>query len=203
MPKVIGLTGGIATGKSTVAELLEIHGFKIVDADVSSRKAVAKGSEGLAQVKAAFGDEAIAENGEMDRQYVGDIVFNYPEKRLELNEIVHPIVRTIMDEEKDQFLAEGYNVIMDIPLLYENDLQETVDEVWLVYTSESIQIDRLMERNDMSLEDAKARVLSQISIDKKRRMADHVIDNRDSKLELKQNLEQLLIEEGYLDSSES
>ena len=78
-----------------------------------------------------------------------------------------------------------------------------VDEVWLVYTSESIQIDRLMERNDMSLEDAKARVLSQISIDKKRRMADHVIDNRDSKLELKQNLEQLLIEEGYLDSSES
>ncbi|EJY95493.1 dephospho-CoA kinase [Staphylococcus arlettae] len=203
MPKVIGLTGGIATGKSTVAELLEIHGFKIVDADVASRKAVAKGSEGLAQVKAAFGDEAIAENGEMDRQYVGDIVFNYPEKRLELNEIVHPIVRTIMDEEKDQFLAEGYNVIMDIPLLYENDLQETVDEVWLVYTSESIQIDRLMERNDMSLEDAKARVLSQISIDKKRRMADHVIDNRDSKLELKQNLEQLLIEEGYLDSSES
>ena len=192
MPKVIGLTGGIATGKSTVAELLEIHGFKIVDADVASRKAVAKGSEGLAQVKAAFGDEAIAENGEMDRQYVGDIVFNYPEKRLELNEIVHPIVRTIMDEEKDQFLAEGYNVIMDIPLLYENDLQETVDEVWLVYTSESIQIDRLMERNDMSLEDAKARVLSQISIDKKRRMADHVIDNRDSKLELKQNLEQLL-----------
>ncbi|MFY2827885.1 dephospho-CoA kinase [Staphylococcus arlettae] len=203
MPKVIGLTGGIATGKSTVAELLEIHGFKIVDADVASRKAVAKGSEGLAQVKAAFGDEAIAENGEMDRQYVGDIVFNYPEKRLELNEIVHPIVRTIMDEEKDQFLAEGYNVIMDIPLLYENDLQETVDEVWLVYTSESIQIDRLMERNDVSLEDAKARVLSQISIDKKRRMADHVIDNRDSKLELKQNLEQLLIEEGYLDSSES
>ena len=203
MPKVIGLTGGIATGKSTVAELLEIHGFKIVDADVASRKAVAKGSEGLAQVKAAFGDEAIAENGEMDRQYVGDIVFNYPEKRLELNEIVHPIVRTIMDEEKDQFLAEGYNVIMDIPLLYENDLQETVDEVWLVYTSESIQIDRLMERNDMSLEDAKARVLSQISIDKKRRMSDHVIDNRDSKLELKQNLEQLLIEEGYLDSSES
>ncbi|MFZ8101692.1 dephospho-CoA kinase [Staphylococcus arlettae] len=203
MPKVIGLTGGIATGKSTVAELLEIHGFKIVDADVASRKAVAKGSEGLAQVKAAFGDEAIAENGEMDRQYVGDIVFNYPEKRLELNEIVHPIVRTIMDEEKDQFLAEGYNVTMDIPLLYENDLQETVDEVWLVYTSESIQIDRLMERNDMSLEDAKARVLSQISIDKKRRMADHVIDNRDSKLELKQNLEQLLIEEGYLDSSES
>ena len=89
---------------------------------------------------------------------------------------------------------------MDIPLLYENELQNTVDEVWLVYTSESIQIERLMERNDLSLEDAKARVLSQISIDKKRRMADHVIDNRDTKLELKQNVETLLIEEGYIDN---
>ncbi|MDN8848714.1 dephospho-CoA kinase, partial [Staphylococcus aureus] len=82
--------------------------------------------------------------------YVGEVVFNQPEKRLILNEIVHPIVRDIMEEEKETYLEQGYNVIMDIPLLFENDLQETVDEVWLVYTSESIQIDRLMERNDLS-----------------------------------------------------
>lgn len=200
MPKVIGLTGGIASGKSTVSELLTAHGFKIVDADIASRKAVEKGSEGLEQVRATFGEEAIDEDGNMDRGYVGDIVFNYPEKRLELNEIVHPIVRNIMEQEKEAFLKDGYNVIMDIPLLYENELQDTVDEVWLVYTSESIQIDRLMQRNDISMEDAKARVYSQISIDKKRRMADHVIDNRDSKLDLKQNLEQLLIDEGYIES---
>ncbi|PTF38570.1 dephospho-CoA kinase, partial [Staphylococcus cohnii] len=192
MPKVIGLTGGIASGKSTVSELLTAHGFKIVDADIASRKAVEKGSEGLEQVRSTFGEEAIDEDGNMNREYVGDIIFNYPEKRLELNEIVHPIVRTIMEQEKEAFLKDGYNVIMDIPLLYENELQDTVDEVWLVYTSESIQIDRLMQRNDISMEDAKARVYSQISIDKKRRMADHVIDNRDSKLDLKQNLEQLL-----------
>lgn len=191
MPKVIGLTGGIASGKSTVSELLTAHGFKIVDADIASRKAVEKGSEGLEQVRSTFGEEAIDEDGNMNREYVGDIIFNYPEKRLELNEIVHPIVRTIMEQEKEAFLKDGYNVIMDIPLLYENELQDTVDEVWLVYTSESIQIDRLMQRNDISMEDAKARVYSQISIDKKRRMADHVIDNRDSKLDLKQNLEQL------------
>ncbi|MCD8842773.1 dephospho-CoA kinase [Staphylococcus gallinarum] len=200
MPKVIGLTGGIATGKSTVSELLTIHGFKIVDADVASRKAVEKGTTGLAQIREHFGEEAILENGEMDRQYVGELIFNYPEKRLELNEIVHPIVHEIMEQEKEAYLEQGYNVIMDIPLLYENELQNTVDEVWLVYTSESIQIERLMERNDLSLEDAKARVLSQISIDKKRRMADHVIDNRDTKLELKQNVETLLIEEGYIDN---
>ncbi|CDR66196.1 dephospho-CoA kinase [Staphylococcus schweitzeri] len=199
MPKVIGLTGGIASGKSTVSELLTVFGFKVVDADKAARKAVGKGSKGLAQVRETFGEEAIDKNGEMDRQYMGDLVFNQPEKRLELNAIVHPIVREIMEAEKNEYLNQGFNVIMDIPLLYENELENTVDEVWVVYTSESIQIDRLMQRNDLSLEDAKARVYSQISIDKKSRMADHVIDNLGDKLELKQNLERLLEEEGYIE----
>ncbi|GBW56000.1 putative dephospho-CoA kinase [Staphylococcus aureus] len=199
MPKVIGLTGGIASGKSTVSELLSVFGFKVVDADKAAREAVKKGSQGLAQVREVFGDEAIDENGEMNRRYMGDLVFNHPEKRLELNAIIHPIVRDIMEEEKQEYLKQGYNVIMDIPLLFENELENTVDEVWVVYTSESIQMDRLMQRNNLSLEDAKARVYSQISIDKKSRMADHVIDNLGDKLELKQNLERLLEEEGYIE----
>ena len=199
MPKVIGLTGGIASGKSTVSELLSVFGFKVVDADKAAREAVTKGSKGLAQVREVFGDEAIDENGEMNRRYMGDLVFNHPEKRLELNAIIHPIVRDIMEEEKQEYLKQGYNVIMDIPLLFENELENTVDEVWVVYTSESIQMDRLMQRNNLSLEDAKARVYSQISIDKKSRMADHVIDNLGDKLELKQNLERLLEEEGYIE----
>lgn len=199
MPKVIGLTGGIASGKSTVSELLSVFGFKVVDADKAAREAVKKGSKGLAQVREVFGDEAIDENGEMNRRYMGDLVFNHPEKRLELNAIIHPIVRDIMEEEKQEYLKQGYNVIMDIPLLFENELVNTVDEVWVVYTSESIQMDRLMQRNNLSLEDAKARVYSQISIDKKSRMADHVIDNLGDKLELKQNLERLLEEEGYIE----
>ncbi|HDE7155753.1 TPA: dephospho-CoA kinase [Staphylococcus aureus] len=199
MPKVLGLTGGIASGKSTVSELLSVFGFKVVDADKAAREAVKKGSKGLAQVREVFGDEAIDENGEMNRRYMGDLVFNHPEKRLELNAIIHPIVRDIMEEEKQEYLKQGYNVIMDIPLLFENELENTVDEVWVVYTSESIQMDRLMQRNNLSLEDAKARVYSQISIDKKSRMADHVIDNLGDKLELKQNLERLLEEEGYIE----
>ncbi|EOD8096075.1 dephospho-CoA kinase [Staphylococcus aureus] len=199
MPKVIGLTGGIASGKSTVSELLSVFGFKVVDADKAAREAVKKGSKGLAQVREVFGDEAIDENGEMNRRYMGDLVFNHPEKRLELNAIIHPIVRDIMEEEKQEYLKQGYNVIMDIPLLFENELENTVDEVWVVYTSESIQMDRLMQRNNLSLEDAKARVYSQISIDKKSRMADHVIDNLGDKLELKQNLERLLEEEAYIE----
>ncbi|EOA8974221.1 dephospho-CoA kinase [Staphylococcus aureus] len=199
MPKVIGLTGGIASGKSTVSEFLSVFGFKVVDADKAAREAVKKGSKGLAQVREVFGDEAIDENGEMNRRYMGDLVFNHPEKRLELNAIIHPIVRDIMEEEKQEYLKQGYNVIMDIPLLFENELENTLDEVWVVYTSESIQMDRLMQRNNLSLEDAKARVYSQISIDKKSRMADHVIDNLGDKLELKQNLERLLEEEGYIE----
>ncbi|MCG7306494.1 dephospho-CoA kinase [Staphylococcus warneri] len=199
MSKVIGLTGGIASGKSTVSELLTAFGFKVVDADTAAREAVAKGTPGIEKVREVFGDEAIDENGEMDRKCMGDLVFNYPGERIKLNEIVHPIVREIMEEKKQQFLKEGHNVIMDIPLLYENELQDTVDEVWLVYTSESIQIDRLMERNDLTQEEAKARVYSQISIDKKSRMADHVIDNLGDKLELKQNLERLLSEKGFIE----
>ena len=195
MSKVIGLTGGIATGKSTVSKLLSEYGFKIVDADIASRKAVEKGSTALEQIKETFGDEAITSDGEMNRQYIGELVFNHPEKRLELNEIIHPIVRTIMEQE---YLQQGYDVIMDIPLLFENDLQDTVDEVWLVYTSESVQIERLMKRNNLDLDQAKARVHSQISIDKKSRMADHVIDNLGSKSELETLLIQLLIEKGYI-----
>lgn len=202
MQKVIGLTGGIGTGKSTVSELLAVHGFKIVDADIAAREAVEKGSEGLEQVRRTFGDEAIDENGEMNRKYVGEIVFNDDKKREELNNIIHPIVRELMEKQKEAYLEQGYNVIMDIPLLFENNLQDTVDETWLVYASESIQVERLMERNDLTQEEAKARVYSQISIDKKRRMADHVIDNRGTLLELKQNLEALLVQEGYIKSSE-
>ncbi|MDY5059314.1 dephospho-CoA kinase [Staphylococcus simulans] len=202
MQKVIGLTGGIGTGKSTVSELLAVHGFKIVDADVAAREAVEKGSEGLEQVRQVFGDEAIDENGEMNRKYIGEIVFNDDKMREKLNQIIHPIVRTLMEKQKEAYLNDGYNVIMDIPLLFENNLQDTVDETWLVYASESIQVERLMERNDLTQEEAKARVYSQISIDKKRRMADRVIDNRGTLLELKQNLEALLMEEGYIQGYE-
>ncbi|PTJ36556.1 dephospho-CoA kinase [Staphylococcus simulans] len=202
MQKVIGLTGGIGTGKSTVSELLAVHGFKIVDADIAAREAVEKGSEGLEQVRQVFGDEAIDENGEMNRKYVGEIVFNDDKMREKLNQIIHPIVRDLMERQKEAYLKEGFNVIMDIPLLFENNLQDTVDETWLVYASESIQVERLMERNDLTQEEAKARVYSQISIDKKRRMADRVIDNRGTLVELKQNLEALLMEEGYIQSSE-
>lgn len=107
MSKVIGLTGGIASGKSTVSELLTAFGFKVIDADTAAREAVAKGTTGLEKVRETFGEEAIDENGEMDRKYMGDLVFNNPDQRLVLNEIVHPIVREIMDEKNNNILKKA------------------------------------------------------------------------------------------------
>ncbi|PTE31483.1 dephospho-CoA kinase, partial [Mammaliicoccus fleurettii] len=191
MPKVIGLTGGIATGKSTVSKMLKERGFYIVDADVASRKAVETGSKGLRQVEEVFGKKAIL-NGEMNRQYVGSIVFKDEDMRKKLNNIVHPIVREIMEEEKQLGLKKDKNVIMDIPLLFENNLQDTVDETWLVYTTKETQIVRLKQRNQLTDEEALSRIKSQMPIEEKKEMADVIIDNNGSLVDLTQNIETLL-----------
>ncbi|MBM6628325.1 dephospho-CoA kinase [Mammaliicoccus vitulinus] len=191
MTSVIGLTGGIATGKSTASNILKEHGFYIVDADIASRKAVEKGSTGLKQVQEVFGDQAIID-GEMNRQYVGSVVFKDEAMRLKLNNIIHPIVRDIMDAEKKFGLEKGKNVIMDIPLLFENKLQDTVDETWLVYTTEETQISRLKQRNQLSDDEATSRIQSQMPIEEKKQLADEIIDNNGTLEELAQNIETLI-----------
>ncbi|PNZ39085.1 dephospho-CoA kinase [Mammaliicoccus vitulinus] len=191
MASVIGLTGGIATGKSTASNILKERGFYIVDADIASRKAVAKGSTGLKQVQEVFGDQAIID-GEMNRQYVGSVVFKDEAMRLKLNNIIHPIVRDIMDAEKKFGLEKGKKVIMDIPLLFENKLQDTVDETWLVYTTEETQISRLKQRNQLSDDEATSRIQSQMPIEEKKQLADEIIDNNGTLEELAQNIETLI-----------
>ncbi|HAL08534.1 MAG TPA: dephospho-CoA kinase [Staphylococcus sp.] len=191
MASVIGLTGGIATGKSNASNILKEHGFYIVDADIASRKAVEKNSKGLKQVQEVFGDQAIID-GEMNRQYVGSVVFKDESMRLKLNNIIHPIVREIMDAEKKLGLEKGKNVIMDIPLLFENKLQDTVDETWLVYTTEETQISRLKQRNQLSDDEATSRIQSQMPIEEKKQLADEIIDNNGTLEELAQNIETLI-----------
>lgn len=191
MASVIGLTGGIATGKSTASNILKEHGFYIVDADIASRKAVEKNSTGLKQVQEVFGDQAIID-GEMNRQYVGSVVFKDEAMRLKLNNIIHPIVRDIMDAEKKFGIEKGKNVIMDIPLLFENKLQDTVDETWLVYTTEETQISRLKQRNQLSDDEATSRIQSQMPIEEKKQLADEIIDNNGTLEELAQNIETLI-----------
>ncbi|WP_414049925.1 dephospho-CoA kinase [Macrococcus animalis] len=190
--KVIGLTGGIASGKSTVANFLKEKGYVIVDADIASRKAVEIGSAGLAEIRTVFGDEVIQEDGTLNRKALGEIIFNDPLERQKLNDILHPRVRDIMEAEKAIGLAQGKTVVMDIPLLFENKLEHTVDEVWVVYVPEMIQIERLMSRNTLTLEEATSRVSSQLSIESKKQKADKVIDNSGTLEDLFQQLEQLV-----------
>lgn len=189
---VIGLTGGIASGKSTVANYLADNGFFIVDADIASRKAVEIGSSGLEEIRTVFGDEVIQEDGALNRKALGEIIFNDKALREKLNAIVHPRVREIMEAEKEVGLALGKPVIMDIPLLYENKLEHTVDEVWVVYVPVEIQIERLMARNQLSLEEARSRVASQLSVEVKKQKADKVIDNSGTLDALYQQLKQLI-----------
>jgi len=190
---VIGLTGGIASGKSTVSRLLAAHGFVIVDADIAARQAVAKGSEGLKQVEAVFGPEAIID-GEMNRSFIGQQIFHEEKKRLALNEIIHPIVREIMEEEKQLALTAGKPVIMDIPLLYENKLEDTVDAVWVVYVTKEVQLERLMKRNNLDEQGALARIASQLSIEDKKGRADVVIDNNGTPADLERRINEIASE---------
>lgn len=188
---VIGLTGGIASGKSTVANYLKENGFAVIDADIAARQAVEKGTEGLRKVAETF-PGVLNEDGTLNRKALGTIIFNDKAQRDSLNEIVHPIVRRLMDEEKAAALSESKVVVMDIPLLYENELEHTVDEVWVVYVSYDIQKMRLMKRNELSESEADARINSQMSMDEKRDKADIVIDNCHDLDSLYKHLEALI-----------
>lgn len=175
---IIGLTGGIATGKSTVSAYLKELGIPVIDADVISREVVAKDSVGLQAVVSAFGKSILLENGELNRANLGAIIFHSKEKRETLNSIMHPLIRTRMNELQQNYSKQNYDIIvLDVPLLIENKSNYAVDEIWVVYVNEQEQITRLQLRNDLSREEAEVRVASQLSIEKKKKLADRVIDN--------------------------
>lgn len=193
MAYIIGLTGGIASGKSTVSRMFHEAGFPIVDADIAARKVVEKGTEGARQLRAIFGAEVFQEDGELNRQKLGGIIFHDSEKREALNAVVHPLVRQWMLSERDRLIASGHAVIVfDIPLLIESKLQEMVDTIIVVYVDEKTQLERLMKRNDFSKSEAKARIASQMPLTEKISYADIVIDNSHTLDETKQQVNELI-----------
>lgn len=178
MALVIGLTGGIASGKSTVSQMLKDMEIPVIDADLEARRVVEKGEAAYNEVVATFGEEILLENGEIDRLKLGSIIFNDEKKRQMLNDIVHPAVRKRMLEEKEKFIERGAStIVMDIPLLFESRLTYLVDRTILVYVDENVQLQRLMNRNNFSEEEAIARIRSQMPLEKKRLLADAIIDN--------------------------
>lgn len=190
---IIGLTGSIATGKSTVAKRLKELGLPIVDADEVARQVVEPGSETLAAIHAAFGDDALLPDGSMNREAIGRHIFGDSQKREQLNSIIHPAIRQEMLRQRDHHIASGASiVIMDIPLLFESKLQHFVDRILVVGTSEATQLKRLMERNSLSEEEARQRIQSQIAVQQKMDQADDVLVNEGTVEELYEKVDTLV-----------
>ncbi|MEI4829568.1 dephospho-CoA kinase [Bacillus sp. FJAT-53711] len=195
MTVVIGLTGGIASGKSTVSQMFQGFHVPVIDADVIAREVVEPGKEAYNEIVAAFGKEVLGENGELDRPKLGSIVFHNEEKLLLLNGIVHPAVREEMNAQKDMYIREkAQAVVLDIPLLFESKLTGLVDEILLVYVDSETQLTRLMERNNFTEEEAKARIASQMPLEDKITLADKVINNNGTMEETKAQLSRILKE---------
>lgn len=176
---MIGLTGGIATGKSTVARRLQSLGAFVLDADQIARDVVEPYTPGWEEVRRAFPD-VIREDHTIDRQLLGKIIFNDDEARKRLEEIIHPLVLNRMQTEGSAQESTGKIVVCDIPLLYESGSDSWLSEVWVVYADPKTQLTRLMERNHIDEALARQMISAQMPLEEKVRRADRVIDNSGS-----------------------
>ena len=186
---VIGLTGGVGTGKSTVAAMLRELGATVLDADEASRAVVEPGTPGFEQIVEAFG-RGIVRDGRLDRQALADLIFADAKARERLNAITHPLVREWMAEGQQAAIERGDRwIVQDIPLLYENGLDALFPEVILVWAPPELQVRRLVEGRGLAVSDARARIAAQLPIGEKRARARHVIDNSGSLEETRRQVE--------------
>lgn len=173
--KLVGLTGGIGSGKSTIARRLAEHGAYIIDADQVAREVVEPGTPALAEITAHFGVIVLSADGSLNRGALGDIVFTDPAKRLQLNAIVHPAVQKRTKELFAQ-APDGSVVVYDVPLLVETQNEYPFDEIIVASAPESVRIERLMEHRGMLESEAAARIESQAPEEDRLKIASHVID---------------------------
>ncbi|GBC60864.1 dephospho-CoA kinase [Desulfonema ishimotonii] len=180
---VAGLTGGIATGKSTVSDFFSAAGAQIIDADRIAREVVEKGKPAWREITAHFGQDILLPDGEIDRQRLGDIIFSAPKEKQILNRIVHPHVFREMETQRQQIQNSSPDaiVIQDVPLLIESGMHKHLKPVIVVYVPEKFQLERLMKRDNISEAAARARIAAQMPIEEKKKQADIVIDNSGSR----------------------
>ncbi|WP_044893434.1 dephospho-CoA kinase [Bacillus alveayuensis] len=193
MSLIVGLTGGIASGKSTVANMMREFQIPIIDADQIARDVVAIGMPAYEQIVETFGEDILNEDKTINRKKLGSIVFHHEPKRVQLNKIVHPVVRQEMKRQQKEYVEKGEPiVVLDLPLLFESNLVHMVDKVIVVYVDESTQLKRLMKRNGLSREEALARIHAQMPLYEKVKKADAVIDNNGTIVETKDQLIHIL-----------
>lgn len=191
---VIGLTGGIASGKSTVSSILSSLGARIIDADRLTHEVQSPGSEGLLEIRKAFGDSVILSDGSLDRKKLSQIVFRDKEALERLDSIVHPRVmervKEILRDMQEAAKRDGRVrvAVVDAPLLFEAGADRITDEVWVVALPREEQARRLMKREGYSLEEALTRIDSQMPLEEKKKRAHHIIDNRGSVQETKEQV---------------
>ena len=191
--KLVGLTGGIASGKSTVAKILQDLGAAIVNADDLAREVVLPGREAWKEVVAAFGVDILQTDQNLDRQKLRTLIFNQPEARKRLESIIHPRVRALAEERIRQYGAAGYPVVIyEVPLLFEGKLQEWLRPVILVACNLETQTARLQKRDHLARADAEKHIAAQMSLTEKRRLADYVIENNGSLADLERQTRQIL-----------
>lgn len=186
----VGLTGGVASGKSTVSAILDELGAVVIDADVLAREVVAPGTDGLAEVVAAFGDDVLGPDGALDRPALGTVVFADDDKRRVLERIIHPRVRA-RAAEIEAAAPEGAVVVHDIPLLTETGQAESFDAVVVVDVPVETQVERMVGLRGMSPADARARVAAQASREERLAVATHVVDNTGTLAELRARVDEV------------
>jgi len=195
MMKWVGLTGGIATGKSTVAKILRDLGYVVVDADQLARQLTQPGTPALQEIQQAFGREMVQSDGQLDRSRLAKFIFNNAAERTKLEGILHPKIQELRAKEKHQIEQAGHELAFyDVPLLFEKNMEPEFDAVVLVYASVDEQIKRLAERDHLSTQEIDIRLQSQMPIDDKRKLANYVIINQGSLAELKLNVQSVIMD---------
>lgn len=193
--KVLGLTGGIASGKSTVAKMFVAENMTLIDCDKIAKDLLIKGTHCYNEVVEYFSTDILLTNGDINRKKLAKIVFSNPNKRKHLNEIIHPRVKDEVLGLFTKYTNEGKElIILDVPLLYETDFHTYTDETIVVYCSYDHQVERLMRRDHIDKEYAEMKIEAQMSLEKKKEMADYVIDNSFSILDTKREFLRILKE---------
>jgi dephospho-CoA kinase len=191
---VIGLTGNIASGKSTVTKHLIKKGFYVIDADIISREVVARGTEGLKRIIESFGEGVISVDGTLNRKELGSIVFSDKRKLEKLNRVLHPIIRRRIIRTIEK--AQERVVFIDAALIFELELDKLLDMVWMVKIRDEIQLERLMKRDGSSKREALDRIQSQVNQDEKVKKSDIIIYNDDTKDTLYEQVDHVILDLG-------
>ena len=192
MGKIIGITGGIASGKSTVTNFLREQGFQVVDADAVVHQLQKPGGRLYQLLVQHFGQEIILENGELNRPLLASLIFSNPEEREWSKQTQGEIIREELAALRDQLAQTETVFFMDIPLLFEQDYSAWFDETWLVYVDRDVQVERFMKRDQLSKEVAESRLAAQWSLEEKKKLASHILDNKGSRDQLVAQVVKLL-----------